>query len=95
MAAESLVEESKGIAQGLVVWQSIWHGLSLSEGSDVNIFALRYQNSSLVLVCAAVVWGRENSNDGRKLFSPIPLVEFKASLFAFVGPHYGFEAFFR
>ena len=40
MAAESFVEESKGIAQGLVVWQSIWHGLSLSEGSDVNIFAL-------------------------------------------------------
>ena len=43
-------------------------------------------------MCAAIIWGRENSYDRWELFSTVPLMKFVTSLLAFMCSYDGFES---
>ena len=87
------MEKGKGVYQRIIIREGVRYVLFLSERSNINIVTFRNQNSCLIIVCAAIIWRRENSYYRWKFFSTVPLVKFVAPLLAFMSSNNSFEAF--
>ena len=75
------------------VRQQVGFVLLFYECSDVNCVSIRNEHRGLVIVCSTVVWRGEDSDHWRKLVWTVPLVEFVASLLAFMRSDYSLQAF--